>query len=116
LESVEKGICLIDKSWCYYSHLPSIGEVGVVIVGNLDELDPSVAHILALELIHGSFSIVRGFEKNDGLSGCTPILILTNFNGVGQQFVIGEKGDNILILCGEGQSAQSQRHGIIGLD
>ena len=98
------------------SGLPSIGEVRVVFVGNLNEFDPSVAHILTLKLIHGSFCVTRRFKENNGLSGGATILILPNFDGVGQEFVIGEKGDNVLVLRGKGQTSQSQSHRIIGLD
>ena len=108
-------VWLTNNRDCFLG-LPSIGKVRVVFVGNLDELDPSVAHILALKLIHGSFSVTCRFKENDSLSGGAAILILANFDWVGQEFVIGEKGDNVLVLRGEGQTSQSQSHGVIGLD
>lgn len=81
-------------------NLPSIqtiGEALEVFVGDLDELDPSVAHFLTLKLIHSPLSILCRFKESGGLSSGATIVIHANFDAISNEFVVGEERNDVLV-------------------
>jgi len=65
-----------------------IHEALVLGVGHLVKLDPTRAHILALLLIHGVFSLSFGLEQDGGLASLSAVFQLTNPDGLANVSVL----------------------------
>ena len=76
----------------------------VLLVGDLDELDPTGADVLLIEPLVCGSAVVGVVETNDSLTSELAVGHLSNLDGVIDDFVSREEVDDIVALHGEWES------------
>jgi len=85
-------------------------EVGVVLVGELVELNPAMADVLSLLFSHRIQTFVLISKQTDSLSCESIFIVLSQLNGVAEKLVASEEKFDVLILDRVGQPTHFQRN------